>query len=149
MIEFDLLDRSTKTLEGHIGGLFYYVYTLQYNFICWILLLFGGFVAYQLLPKNSFGKDKKNYMFLITLWVLIPFLFYTKANTKTTWYILPVYPVFAICIGAFSNRLLRISARTLVLQVIIIFSIMFSLYRNENIILSAINRVKTDTVQTT
>lgn len=126
MIMYDLLYRSSTSIEGHIGGKLYYVQILCKFFLFWLIILFGLILVY--LNKNFsfkiFKSEKKAYMIGICLWIIIPFILFTFSKTKIRWYILPIYPALSIMIGALASKFLRNG--TLLARVVLLFSILFA-----------------------
>ncbi|CRK80726.1 ArnT family glycosyltransferase [Neobacillus massiliamazoniensis] len=110
MIMYDLLHRSSTPIEGHIGGVFYYVSIISRYFINWIyvicilglLFLFNRNFPF----KKIIASEKRNELIGLCLWVLIPFILFTFAKTKVRWYILPIYPALAIITGALASKLI-------------------------------------------
>lgn len=149
MISFDLLSRSSKPLEGHIGGPNYYLLTLEYDYSHWGIILIGCFTACLFFYRNFPTRDTKNHIFLMGLWISVPLLLYTFAKTKITWYLLPVYPALAVCIGGLSSKVLRVSGSNIVLQLVLCLGIIFSLYKNERAIQIRVMHVLPDRVQQT
>ncbi|MDR3595682.1 glycosyltransferase family 39 protein [Clostridium sp.] len=139
MIEFDLKARTSTVLEGHIGGYFYYLESLQWSCFYWNLVFVATTMAYIVLIYRYIG-DKKlfNHSLVIAIWIVIPFLLYTMAKTKISWYILPVYPAIALSIGATCSLLLKEKNRNLITQIVIVVMIAISIYKSEEIILSKI-----------
>ncbi len=150
MINTDLLARTSNTLEGHTGSPSYYLATLQYGYFGWLLILAGSFIFYLAAAHLNHGsRTPKNQVLLLLLWISVPLLFYTVASTKITWYILPVFPALAICIGALCSKIIKASNRYVLLQLLIISAIAFSLYKNENTILSDVLSARPDDIQAT
>jgi 4-amino-4-deoxy-L-arabinose transferase-like glycosyltransferase len=131
MIGYDLLHRSSTTIEGHVGGIFYYVFILLRFFIFWIYILSLLVLLFLLNKhfsyKNLFTSRNKDYLIGISLWVLLPFILYSVAKTKVRWYILPIYPALSIIVGAFTSKLLLNSKwKTKIILIVSILSV--SLY---------------------
>lgn len=145
MVQYDLLNRSSNVIEGHVGGFSYYFHFLNVNYFYWLIILIASFIGYQVQTTDFFSKDRRNYVLAIALWIIVPFGLYTFASTKIYWYILPVYPVLAICIGAFCNQLLKIP--NLALQGVLTFGILASLFLNERYIQTQVLLVQTDPPQ--
>lgn len=145
MIEFDLMARTSRPLEGHIGGLFYYIEHLQWSYFYWNLVLVAVSMAYVFLV-HRYVSDKKlvNCNFVIGLWIVIPFLLYTMAKTKISWYILPIYPATALWIGYASEFLLKEKNRNIVTQIVLIAMIILSIYKSEELIISRISNQTAD-----
>lgn len=148
MIEFDLLERTSRTLEGHTGGPFYYLLTFQYGYFYWLLALVAGLVLYAALYR-SIDKIEKNTALLLFLWITVPLVLYTIAKTKITWYILPVFPAFAVCTGGLSSSIFKAPNRKLLVQLVIAAGIVFSAYSYERTIIKNITSVISDDVQAT
>ncbi|MDP4085803.1 MAG: glycosyltransferase family 39 protein [Bacillota bacterium] len=106
MVTYDLLQRSSTSIEGHLGGWGYYFKILWTFFSLWIILLF---VLAALNMKNVFPLRIKidRYLIGIILWVITPLLLFTLAETKIRWYILPIYPALSIFIGLLAGKILR------------------------------------------
>ncbi|MDQ0197180.1 ArnT family glycosyltransferase [Neobacillus ginsengisoli] len=127
MILYDLLQRSSTTIEGHVGGVLYYVSILLRFFSFWIMILCPLVLLFFLKRNFSIKKlissKKKNDMIGVCLWVLVPFLLFTVAKTKIRWYILPVYPALSIIVGALASKFLM--KGKWIPRVILILSILF------------------------
>ncbi len=147
MVVFDLLSRSSSTLEGHSGTSSYYLSTLQYGYWHWMLILAGSFVLYLAVARYNTDRSSKNIMVLMVLWTFVPLLLYSYAKTKITWYILPVFPALAVCIGALTCKIIKATGKKPLLHVAIILILMFSFYKNESVILSDIISVEQDKIQ--
>lgn len=102
MVTYDLLDRSSNSIEGHTGGVFYYILTLIRYHGAWLILLTPCTVYFVSSNLNHIKNNK--YIMLIILWIIVPLILYTIAKTKIEWYILPVYPPIAICCGALFSK---------------------------------------------
>lgn len=149
MINFDLMARTSSTLEGHIGGPSYYLLTLQYSSAYWILLLIVGLIILLFIHRESPAESERNYILLLIVWITIPLLFYSFSKTKITWYILPVYPALSVCTGAVLAKILGSPKMWTVLKVVIAFSITSTMYFNENRILKSITPIQTSDMQLT
>lgn len=91
MIDRDLLARSSRPLEGHGGGILYYVNeTLFQNSLG--LLMLVALVCLLLWLAFRHGRvsaSTRTDALLFFLWIVIPFVFFSLAETKYSWYILP------------------------------------------------------------
>ena len=99
---FSDVARTVSPIEGHTGGYLYYFSYLAHNEnLLWVILLpfAAGLCAFNAVIKRL--KEDT----LILLWVSIVLLVFTIAQTKLYWYILPVFPAFAIAISSFLYRL--------------------------------------------
>lgn len=148
MIEFDLLKRTSTILEGHIGSSSFYIERLQFGYFYWLIILISSLVTLTLLlDPGVFNRKVFNNILGIFLWIAVPFLLYTKAKTKISWYILPIYPALAVCLGAAVTVLIKSKGRNLVLQTLLSLMLLFSLYKNEISIVNMVSYKCTDNVQ--
>jgi len=94
--------RSAGTLEGHFAGyLFYFNFLFHNENWLWLALLP---IAMGLCAYNTFFKRSKQDT-LIFLWIAIVLLVFSFAQTKIYWYIMPVFPAFAIAISSLLYQL--------------------------------------------
>jgi len=91
------LTRSTSTVEGHFAASLFYLNYLAFheNWLWLVLLPF----AVGLCVYGTFLKRKKPDI-LIFLWISIVLVVFSFAQTKIYWYIMPVFPAFAIAIAS-------------------------------------------------
>jgi 4-amino-4-deoxy-L-arabinose transferase-like glycosyltransferase len=148
MINYDLVARTSKAIEGHIGNIFYYFETIKSSYFYWSLILVGNILALTLVIKpDSLSKNSLHYIFLMTLWIAVPFLLFSKAKTKISWYILPIYPAIAIFIGASSSLLLKSKNRNSVFQFLLILMLLFAVYKQQLSISWVVLNPEPDSVQ--
>ena len=89
--------RSASSVEGHLAGYLFYVNYLAHNenWLWLALLPFAvGLCAYGALAKRR-RQDT-----LVFLWLAIVLLVFSLAQTKIYWYIMPVFPAFALAIAS-------------------------------------------------
>lgn len=98
MVGTDLAARSSTVLEGHDGGVFYYVRILfsASPVAGWLLLCLGlyfGFLKATGTHGGGFPLDGalKKDLPLYVLWALLPLILFSAAKTKTTWYAVPLF----------------------------------------------------------
>ena len=104
--------RSASTVEGHFAGyLFYFNYIANHENWLWLALL--PFAA-GLCGFNAVVKRLKEDT-LIFLWMAIVLLVFSLAQTKIYWYIMPVFPAFAIAIASLLYQLSKKIAPTLIM----------------------------------
>jgi len=148
MIDFDLLKRTSTTLEGHIGSTSYYIENLQLGYFYWLMVLVSSVVSLTLLLEPDIVNRRLfNNILAIFLWIAVPLLLYTKAKTKISWYILPIYPALAISIGGAVSVLLKSKKRNLVFQILLSLMLFVSLYKNEISIINMVSYEAKDNVQ--
>lgn len=135
MIDYDLIARTAQPLEGHNGNIFYYFDVLQNSNFYWTSIFIGTLLASTLfINLNEISRRSKNHIILLLLWILVPFLLFTKAKTKISWYLLPLYPAMAISIGAAISSMLKSKSRNLILQLLLSFVLIFTVYKEQTTI---------------
>lgn len=99
MITYDLLKRSSTSIEGHFGSRLYYLEIIWRFSKDWIMLLIGLTLANLYIASNRIKSSLNGYAIGLCLWLFIPLILYSMAETKIRWYILPIYPALSIIIG--------------------------------------------------
>jgi 4-amino-4-deoxy-L-arabinose transferase-like glycosyltransferase len=96
--------RAVVPLEGHAESFFFYFnYLFTRENILWIAVLPFA-TAFSLF--NSFrGRSKAD--ILLVVWMISVLGVFTLAQTKLYWYILPVFPAFALVISNFLYNLYK------------------------------------------
>lgn len=134
MVRYDLLARSSNSLEGHTGTVwFYFDYLLLNNkflivFMFSIILLGIGFYS------NRYC-NRKNDVLAFGLWISIPFAIFTKAETKIFWYIIPILVPLLTLTSIFLGRFIRQKGIPVLLRslLVIIFALSIMYYSAINI----------------
>lgn len=132
---YHVWDRAVMAIEDKGNPFFWYLTVMKVSMRIWFIALTG---AFPFTVFKSFKKDKKNLFLLV--WALSIFLFFSSAKSKLVWYIIPIYPVVSIMVGAFSEKLLgfvmkkikifnTLYFKFLALSFVLIFSL-FYLYLN-------------------
>lgn len=148
MINYDLLARTSSTIEKHGGDGYFYIDKINNSYLYWIIVLIAVVAANALLLKR--GKEREQLIdrsLVLILWITVPFILYSLAKTKIQWYIIPVYPALAAVIGAGASSYLKCSYRNLISQLFLTFMIIHAAYKNENYILKVIAKTWTDSGQ--
>lgn len=98
MVDRDLLARSSRPLEGHSGGALYYVtLSLFHNMIgILVLAVLCALIAWLVGRRGRIAKPHRRDVLLFALWIGLPYLFFSMAETKYDWYIIPT--VIPLCI---------------------------------------------------
>src|ERR1051326_1873554 len=91
------LDRFTSTIHGHIRPIYFFVPVLLLLTFPWTFLLISAF-------RRTFGKND----YILVLWAVVPFVFFSFSGSKLPGYILPVVPPLSLLLG---NELLQPSSR--------------------------------------
>jgi 4-amino-4-deoxy-L-arabinose transferase-like glycosyltransferase len=99
MIMYDLLKRSSTTIEGHFGSRLYYLEIIWRFSKNWIMLLIGLTLANLFIASKRIKPRLNNYAIGLCLWLFVPLILYSMAETKIRWYILPIYPALSIITG--------------------------------------------------
>lgn len=100
----DFVDRVAEPLDGHSGGLGYYLDTLQRDHYDWmaaafvVLALAVARVGWARLRDDIIAVDPRARR-LVLAWALVTFLVPTAMSTKLGWYLNPFYPAFAVAGG--------------------------------------------------
>jgi len=98
------LTRSASPVEGHLAGyLFYFNYLAYHENWLWLALL--PFAAGLCIFNTFFKRSKQDT--LVFLWMAIVLLVFSFAQTKIYWYIMPVFPAFAIAIASLLYQLAK------------------------------------------
>jgi eukaryotic-like serine/threonine-protein kinase len=102
------VSRMISSVEGHLGSFLYYFNGLasRENLIWVTLLPFAvALCAFNATVKRSKADT------LVLSWIAVVLLVFTLAQTKMFYYILPVFPAFALAISSFlyqtSKKILR------------------------------------------
>jgi outer membrane protein assembly factor BamB len=94
--------RASSTIESHAGGyLYYFNYMVHNENPLWMAFLpFGaGFCVFNAIFKRLKSDT------LVLAWIAIVLAVFTFSQTKLEWYILPVFPAFALAISSFLIKL--------------------------------------------
>lgn len=91
MIERDLLARSSRPLEGHGGNFLYYVNETLFQNSLGLLMLaaLACLLLWLVFRRRRVSASTRTDALLFSLWIVIPFVFFSLAETKYSWYILP------------------------------------------------------------
>jgi len=89
------LTRTTTALDGHTGTFFTYFKVLPNKGRPWGVFML---IAYLAAAWRLFRHKEKQHIFPL-LWATAGFMIASAVKTKLHWYIIPVYPAFAILLG--------------------------------------------------
>jgi 4-amino-4-deoxy-L-arabinose transferase-like glycosyltransferase len=106
---YDLVSRSFVALEGHGGGVFYYLDVLQKYQYDWLV---AAAAAVLLRPPSAatlrrwllFWRLEDRALVLVGWWAAMTLLIPTVMMTKVSWYLDPFYPVFALIVASLIAR---------------------------------------------
>jgi 4-amino-4-deoxy-L-arabinose transferase-like glycosyltransferase len=99
MFSYDIINRSLHAIEGHAGDVWYYFNIIKLNFYYPLLFYIVISILYFFYASI---KKRKEYS-LISIWVLFFFIIFSIAETKISWYIIPIYPALCIMTAIFLN----------------------------------------------
>ncbi|MDJ0597923.1 MAG: glycosyltransferase family 39 protein [Crocosphaera sp.] len=91
-------DRLSTAVEGNSGSPWYYVVELIKYSLPWLLFLPGGLILAWKQRKNTWAK-------LILTGFILFLAIITIMGTKLPWYIMPIYPFFALSVGYYISIL--------------------------------------------
>lgn len=104
---YSTLTRLSSPIEGHVHGYLYYLnYLSTSETLLWVVLLP---VAIILCGYFAFKRSKAD--ILLVTWIAVVLSVFTLAQTKIYYYILPVYPAFALAIANMLYQLYQKIAR--------------------------------------
>lgn len=126
MIIADVWNRSTTTIEGHVGGYMYYFNHLETSY-WWLSLFF--ILVFMSIPYSRIRTN--SFLFLCSLGVLVPFVLFSIVTSKFYWYINTIYPFLALLIGALFVQLMRNSQ--LLAKAVIIAAFCISFYKSQDL----------------
>ena len=98
-----LFDRTTTSLDGHTGGLFFYMRVLVNKFHPWILI---GIISAPFFLFKAV-KDREEEIVFLTVWMFFIFFVISAVRTKLAWYLLPVYPALSLSVAYFVAMVFR------------------------------------------
>lgn len=139
MFTIDLFNRTSQALEGHVGGIEYYLVLLfQLTIAGGILFACVGLytLIMRLLKKPVLSSEsvlRKDILFYL-IWIFVPFILFSLVQTKIQWYLYPILvPVLiltallaaAILKGKKGSPYLSVIRRVLVLLIAVAVSIDF------------------------
>ena len=101
---YDLMSRSLVALEGHSGGVFFYLDILQKYQYDWLIALvvvlaLGYPSAGRFRDALTFWRSGDRHRIVVGWWAVMTFVIPTVMMTKVSWYLHPFYPIFALIVG--------------------------------------------------
>ncbi len=117
----DVLKRGTQTIEGHQEAAYYFVRKLYSYFSVAYYALAGIFIYNHFKKVPVSGSEPQAPLLL--LWLLVPLIFYSAAQSRLTWYIYPAVPALAILLCCLPIKMFNVVQARAVLLAIAIFSL--------------------------
>lgn len=110
MISYDVIERSTKAIEGHAGGpLTYLEHLILHDF--WVLYFLVGVFGVSrkglAFRQFVFEQGERDLKIMVVLGILVPLILFSIVSSKLTWYINPIFPPLAILVGWSSYNILK------------------------------------------
>ena len=99
---FDFIDRTGNVLEGHTGGVLYYLDRLQRYQYDWLGAALTAIVLYPLPWRRivstipDLRRPESGMRLVLTAWAVVTLAVPTIMQTKLPWYLNPFYPLFAL-----------------------------------------------------
>ena len=87
------LKRVSDSVENNRGSIAYYVWEVIKNGVPWLIFL-------PIAVRNAWENQNLSWAKLVLVWSSIYFVVISLMQTKLPWYAMPLYPVFALLIGA-------------------------------------------------
>ena len=108
-LRYDYLTRFLQAEGHHDGSVTYYIEKLVYGLFPWTALV--GAAALCIRPQPQTGRDhlRRKQLFFVC-WFICPFLMFSAAATKFSYYIAPVLPPLAVLAAASLSTYLKDSS---------------------------------------
>lgn len=142
---YHVLARATEAIEDKGQPWWWYFISIKVSMRIWFVALVLGLPWFfsTLLGLGNL-KDKKldsKFVFLF-IWAVFTLVFFSVAKSKLVWYIIPIYPVLSLIVGAFSEHLLgsvmkrfqifnNVTFKFVIMFFVIMFSITYVFYNAE------------------
>lgn len=115
MFFYDVLTRSTTSIEGHgkTSNLFLYLSQLRYDLRSWVFLYLPTFALFLFTQWRRKGKERalgienKELLTRLLIGVVIPILIFSPARSKLDWYYYCACPMFVLFLSALFQHLCR------------------------------------------
>lgn len=129
MFFYDVVARSSRTIEGHIGGPLFYVKNFLITKYVWVLLFF--ITSFFVFKKND--KDKVPLLALCS-GIIVPFLLFSAVKSKFDWYTWCTYPLIIILASAgFSVLFDRLKSQILKVGLVLSVIVVSCLFAYKNV----------------
>ena len=100
---------------------YYFFLVLGIGFLPWSFFI-------PVTAKNLWNRTSSDANLFLTLWVILPFAFFSASNAKLPHYILPIYPALAILTGQAVAAKMQDTKRSRILYIPGIFIVTFIVY---------------------
>lgn len=114
----NIIQKVNNPVEFHFGGRLYYIKLFATELLPWIGLSVVLPIYYLIhfkifLKKKTMLAElkKQEVIFTVLLFVLVPLVLLTRAQTKIAWYIISIYPFLCIYLGYCLTMLLDLAKK--------------------------------------
>lgn len=114
MVDLDLLNRVGQSVEGHSGGLFYYVQLMFFMSLTTGLFPLCIALNYGLLKSigaqdflSQMNQKFKNDLSLYLIWFVVPLVAFSIPQTKISWYSIPIFFSIVLLTGILFAQMMR------------------------------------------
>ncbi|MBN1162319.1 glycosyltransferase family 39 protein [Patescibacteria group bacterium] len=105
-IGYHVIQRVVSDIENKGKPFYWYFVVLKVSMRLWFLAFLGA------IPYSIYWTYKKNKQHaLLIIWSVFIMAFFSISRSKLVWYIIPIYPVVAILVGIFIERVLNFVMR--------------------------------------
>ncbi|MBC8146807.1 MAG: glycosyltransferase family 39 protein [Bacteroidetes bacterium] len=113
----NIIERVSVAIEQHNYGNLFYLKVLIHGLGAWFYALIAAIIYFMIKIKKKESK-------LILCWIIIIAAIFLIAKTKLPWYLIPLYPAFAIAIGGllYNIKIKKVYLGVIIAIIIFIFS---------------------------
>lgn len=106
---YHVVERASSNIEDKGKPVFWYFTVLKVSMRVWFIALLTA------LPFSIFrGIQKRNNSHIfVSIWFLFIFAFFSASTSKLVWYIIPIYPVAALIVARFIERVYHFAIQKL------------------------------------
>jgi 4-amino-4-deoxy-L-arabinose transferase-like glycosyltransferase len=104
-LKFDYLKRFSVPEGHHDGPISFYIEALGYGLFPWCAIVPVALLSLRLRSEKTWEMPEKRQLFFVC-WLVCPFLMFSTAETKFTYYIFPVLPPLAFFVAMYLESFL-------------------------------------------
>lgn len=104
---YHVFERATEAIEDKGQPIYWYLIVIKVSMRLWFISLLGAFpfVLYNIFKRgDTLASSSKKILIFITLWSLTILAFFSLAQSKLVWYIIPIYVPLALLNGYFIDK---------------------------------------------
>ena len=160
MLFTDLLSRSSSASEGHAGNFWFYYeayfkdFDRIYPYLLITVVVGACFYGVRAIRNKELSAEKRQEIIGYSLWLIVPFLFFSAVSTKLVWYgyptFIPLFMIAAIFAGKFlTEELAKDQLWALILKVVVaVFFVALICTKMYDTYLYAVREIHGDELQT-